>query len=62
MVRYRYKGNDPRLRYDEVYDCTVRKEKSPEGKTYVSVHVSLQGRVYKSYSHKDFDREWEKVA
>ena len=61
MVTLKYKGTDPRLEYGKAYDCTISKEKNPDGRTYVSVHVSLQGRVYKSYPHRVFDREWEKV-
>lgn len=58
MEQLKYKGNDPRLEYGAVYNCTVNRK--PGAGVYLSAHTSLKGRVYKQYSDaKMFGREWE---
>lgn len=59
MIRLKYKGTDSRLEFGHVYDCTLMREKRPNGNVYVSVHVSLHGRIYKQYSAAGFSNEWE---
>lgn len=59
MEQLKYKGNDPRLEYGAVYNCTVNRK--PRAGVYLSVHTSLKNRVYKQYSNpRLFEKEWSR--
>lgn len=59
LERHKYIGHDPRLRFGDIYDLTVRRESGAKGPVNISVHVGLKERVYLKYENtRSFKGDW----